>query len=176
MMSSAVWAIIGVWLLESMVPLDSMKSLSAGSCSMSEGTFGLSRLKWTLSKVISMTCLTPLASWQPAPGAGAATAAVTGGPASIANTPARVKPPTRTDPTATRSCRKSRPPLDLRLLAPRHRNEAMRTPVERQANRSLAPGKGWSSIDRWRGTIAGENVTEVGEQRLNWEQTDAGAW
>src|SRR5262245_48351522 len=40
-----------------------MKSTSAGICSRSESTFGLSRVKWTLSKVMWTTCLMPLPSW-----------------------------------------------------------------------------------------------------------------
>ena len=54
-------AIIGVWLFESIVPLFVMKFSSAGICSRSDSTFGLSRLKWTLSNVISMTCWMPFA-------------------------------------------------------------------------------------------------------------------
>ena len=53
--SSAVCAISGVWLFESIVPLSVMKFSSAGICSRSDSTFGLSRLKWTLSNVISIT-------------------------------------------------------------------------------------------------------------------------
>lgn len=59
MLSSAVCAINGVWLFESIVPWLVMKFWSAGICSRSDRTFGLSRLKWTLSNVISITCLTP---------------------------------------------------------------------------------------------------------------------
>src|SRR5579863_2832171 len=44
-----------------------MKLVRAGICSMSEGTLGLSREKCTLSKRISMTCLTPLPMAQVAP-------------------------------------------------------------------------------------------------------------
>src|SRR5262245_17778528 len=40
-----------------------MKSTRAGICSRSESTFGLSRVKWTLSKVMWTTCLMPLPSW-----------------------------------------------------------------------------------------------------------------
>src|SRR5262249_61280114 len=40
-----------------------MKSTRAGICSRSESTFGLSRVKWTLSKVMCTTCLMPLPSW-----------------------------------------------------------------------------------------------------------------
>ena len=42
--SSAVWAISGVCMFESSVPWSVMKFLSAGICSRSESTFGLSRL------------------------------------------------------------------------------------------------------------------------------------
>src|SRR5580704_10408730 len=55
---------MGVWLFESMVPLPSMKLSKCGINSRSDGTFGLSRKKWTLSKVISITCETPLPSEQ----------------------------------------------------------------------------------------------------------------
>src|SRR5215470_13113208 len=41
-----------------------MKSTRAGICSRSESTFGLSRVKCTLSKVMCTTCLMPLPSWQ----------------------------------------------------------------------------------------------------------------
>ena len=59
MLSLAVWAMSGVWLFESSVPLSSMKCSSEGIISMSDGTFGLSRLKCTLSKKISTTWLIP---------------------------------------------------------------------------------------------------------------------
>ena len=64
-MSSAVWAISGVWLLDRNVPLFSRKLSRFGNISRSDGTFGLSRKKWTLSNVISTTCLMPLPNWQP---------------------------------------------------------------------------------------------------------------
>ena len=59
MLSSAVWAMSGVWLFDSSVPLFSMKCSSDGIISMSDGTFGLSRLKCTLSKKISTTWADP---------------------------------------------------------------------------------------------------------------------
>ena len=62
MMSSAVCAMSGVWLLDRSVPLSVMKFSSAGICSRSDSTFGLSLLKCVLSNVISITCLTPFAS------------------------------------------------------------------------------------------------------------------
>src|SRR5580700_10292675 len=62
-MSSAVCAISGVWLFDRNVPLFSKKSSRLGICWRSDGTFGLSRKKWTLSKVICTTCLTPFPSW-----------------------------------------------------------------------------------------------------------------
>jgi hypothetical protein len=55
-LSSAVCAISGVWLFESMTPLSWMKSLRCGMSSRSEGTLGLSRKKCTLSNVIDTTC------------------------------------------------------------------------------------------------------------------------
>src|ERR1022692_1737708 len=58
--SSAVCAMSGVWLLAASVPLPVRKCSRLGIISRSEGTLGLSRKKWTLSKVSSMTCLTPL--------------------------------------------------------------------------------------------------------------------
>src|SRR5690348_2989606 len=60
-MSSAVCAISGVWLLERNAPLPSKKFSRFGMSSRSDGTFGLSRKKWTLSKVSWTTCLMPLA-------------------------------------------------------------------------------------------------------------------
>src|SRR6201995_1577873 len=62
-MSSPVCAISGVWLLESIVPLLVKKLSRFGMSCRSDGTFGLSRKKWTLSKVIWTTCLTPFPSW-----------------------------------------------------------------------------------------------------------------
>src|SRR6185437_5837277 len=59
-LSSAVCAMIGVWVLDSTVPLDSRKFNRCGICSRSDGTFGLSREKCTLSNTRLMTCLTPL--------------------------------------------------------------------------------------------------------------------
>ena len=50
---------------ENTVPLPSRKFSRCGICSRSDGTFGLSRKKWTLSNTMLMTCLTPLPSWQP---------------------------------------------------------------------------------------------------------------
>src|SRR5579864_9518892 len=41
-----------------------MKWSRFGICSRSEGTFGLSRVRWTLSKTTLTTCETPLPSWQ----------------------------------------------------------------------------------------------------------------
>src|ERR1039458_6723668 len=58
--SLAVCAMSGVWLLDANVPLSSRKCSRLGIISRSEGTLGLSRKKWTLSKVSWMTCLTPL--------------------------------------------------------------------------------------------------------------------
>src|SRR6185503_540396 len=63
-LSSAVCAISGVWVLESTVPFDFRKLSRCGICSKSEGTFGLSREKCTLSNTMLMTCWTPLPSWQ----------------------------------------------------------------------------------------------------------------
>jgi len=48
-MSVAVWAMSGVWWLVDSTPFCSMKPSRCGICSRSEGTFGLSRVKWTLS-------------------------------------------------------------------------------------------------------------------------------
>src|SRR5215469_9226828 len=58
-MSSAVWAIRGVWLFDRNVPLFSKKFSRFGIIWRSDGTFGLSRKKWTLSNVRTTTCLTP---------------------------------------------------------------------------------------------------------------------
>src|SRR5260370_39630144 len=54
----------GVWVLESIVAFFSMKLSRFGICSRSDGTFGLSRKKRTLSNVICTTCCTPLPSEQ----------------------------------------------------------------------------------------------------------------
>src|SRR6185437_2235742 len=64
-LSSAVCAISGVCVLDSTVPLDFKKFNRCGICSRSDGTFGLSREKCTLSNTRLTTCLTPLPSWQP---------------------------------------------------------------------------------------------------------------
>jgi hypothetical protein len=50
---------IGVCEFEKTVPFDFRKSSRCGICSRSDGTFGLSREKWTLSKTILITCWTP---------------------------------------------------------------------------------------------------------------------
>ena len=63
-MSVAVWAMIGVCSLVSSVPLPFRKFSSAGICSRSDGTFGLSRVKCVLSKTMLITCCTPLPSAQ----------------------------------------------------------------------------------------------------------------
>src|SRR5579875_424657 len=62
-LSFAVWAIRGVCELENTVPYCSRKWSRCGICSRSEGTFGLSREKWTLSKTMLITCRIPLPSW-----------------------------------------------------------------------------------------------------------------
>src|SRR4051812_25883309 len=86
-LSSAVWAINGVCVFDSTVPFDLRKFSRCGICSRSDGTFGLSRAKWTLSKTRLMTCWTPLPSWQPATGA-AGVAPALGAVATAALTPA----------------------------------------------------------------------------------------
>ena len=53
-----------------------------GICSRSEGTLGLSLKKCTLSKVMLMTCWTPLPSWQPE-AAGCEDVAAAAGPAPL---------------------------------------------------------------------------------------------
>ena len=63
-MSLAVCAMSGVWLFDRNVPLFSKKFSRFGIISRSDGTFGLSRKKWTLSNVSWTTCLIPLPSWQ----------------------------------------------------------------------------------------------------------------
>src|SRR5467141_569730 len=63
-MSVAVCAIKGVCSFVRSVPWPLRKLSSAGICSRSEGTFGLSRVKWTLSKTMLKTCLTSLPRWQ----------------------------------------------------------------------------------------------------------------
>src|SRR5256885_5508240 len=63
----AVCEIRTVWLFVISVPLLRMKLSRCGICSRSDGTFGLSRKRWTLSKTMEITCLMlPLAecSWQ----------------------------------------------------------------------------------------------------------------
>jgi hypothetical protein len=66
------------------VPFVLRKFSRCGICSRSDGTFGLSREKWTLSKTMLITCLTPLPSWQGAVGAVAAVAAAASPPPAIA--------------------------------------------------------------------------------------------
>src|SRR6516165_9767294 len=66
-MSMAVCAMSGVWLFDRNVPLFSKKFSRFGIISRSDGSFGLSRKKCVLSKVIWMTCLIPLPSWQVLP-------------------------------------------------------------------------------------------------------------
>lgn len=51
----AVWDMRIVWSSESSDPFWVMKACSAGICSMSEGTFGLSRRRWTLSNCSQTT-------------------------------------------------------------------------------------------------------------------------
>src|SRR6266568_4639204 len=78
MMSSAVCAISGVCSLASRVPLWVRKFSRFGICSRSDGTFGLSLLKWTLSKVNSTTWRTDPdgeSRWQVERAAGSAGAA-----------------------------------------------------------------------------------------------------
>src|SRR5690348_13775088 len=93
-MSSAVCAISGVWLFDRNEPLPSKKLSRLGMSSRSDGTFGLSRKKWTLSKVSCTTCLTPFArSHELALGgavlpAGAAAAACAGADAAVTARPA----------------------------------------------------------------------------------------
>src|SRR5882672_824302 len=70
-----------------MVPLLSMKFRRCGICSRSDGTLGLSRKKWTLSKVICTTCCAPLPS-EHVGGAvfvAAVTVLASGNPAAVAN-------------------------------------------------------------------------------------------
>src|SRR5215468_732648 len=59
-LSFAVWAISGVCEFEKTVPLLFRKFNRCGICSRSDGTFGLSREKCTLSNTMLITCLTPL--------------------------------------------------------------------------------------------------------------------
>src|SRR6266496_6267068 len=59
-LSSAVCAISGVCTFDSTVPLDCRKLSRCGICSRSDGTFGLSRKKCTLSNTMLTTCFTPL--------------------------------------------------------------------------------------------------------------------
>src|SRR5262249_17745618 len=61
-LSSAVWAMSGVWWFDSTVPLFWRKARSVGICSTSDGTSGLSRVKWTLSNVMGTTGSMPLPS------------------------------------------------------------------------------------------------------------------
>ena len=72
--------------------------MSVGICSRSDGTFGLSRKKCTLSNVMLMTCWTPLPKWHDedvAAGfaAGASTAAVTGTAAAVIRAPVAARRP-----------------------------------------------------------------------------------
>src|SRR5258707_2448606 len=86
--SLAVCEISGVCSLASSVPLPSMKLSRCGICSRSDGTLGLSRLKWTLSNWMCRTCLIALGApvgvrnWQ----VGAAAATTTGVAAGAAAT------------------------------------------------------------------------------------------
>src|SRR6201999_508438 len=86
-MSSAVCAISGVWLFDRNEPLFSKKSSRFGISSRSDGTFGLSRKKWTLSKVSWTTCFMPCARSHAlgvaglAPGSATAARTVPGEPA-----------------------------------------------------------------------------------------------
>src|SRR6266513_2091755 len=64
-LSSAVCAISGVCTFDSTVPLDCRKLSRCGICSRSDGTFGLSRKKCTLSNTMLTTCFTPLPSPHP---------------------------------------------------------------------------------------------------------------
>src|SRR3954453_15780036 len=73
-LSSAVCAIRGVCELGKTVPFDLRKFSSVGICSRSDGTFGLSRKKWTLSNTMLTTCCTPWPRWQLVTGGGWAAA------------------------------------------------------------------------------------------------------
>src|SRR5690242_14155131 len=75
-LSSAVCAIIGVCTLDMSVPFCSRKLLRCGISSRSDGTFGLSRNRCTLSNTIETTCETPLPSWHVGPGADDASAII----------------------------------------------------------------------------------------------------
>src|SRR5215469_38291 len=55
-MSSAVCEMRTAWWLPSKVPVCWRKFSRWGICSRSEGTFGLSRVKWTLSNTTKITC------------------------------------------------------------------------------------------------------------------------
>jgi len=94
-MSSAVCAISGVWLFDRNVPLSSKKFSRFGSICRSEGTFGLSRKKCTLSKVICTTCLTPLPRWQLDAASAASVAVLAGAAALTAPAVAAIEVPAR---------------------------------------------------------------------------------
>ncbi len=116
-LSSAVCAMSGVCMFESTVPFASRKCSRVGICSRSEGTFGLSLKKCTLSKVMLMTCWTPLPSWHcPA-------AEATAGAAGAADRAAEAD--AGTAPAATSVPIASRPPA---AVPPRRMNERMLTP------------------------------------------------
>src|SRR5258707_983686 len=68
-LSSAVCAINGVWLFENIVPFCSMKFRKCGIISKSDGTFGLSRKKCTLSNTMFTTCSMPPPRLHPGAGA-----------------------------------------------------------------------------------------------------------
>ncbi len=89
-----MWAISGVWLLDSITPLLSMKCSRFGIISRSDGTFGLSRKKWMLSKPIWTTCLMPWPRWQEAAAAARCAGCVTDA------SPAALPPMAHSPPTS----------------------------------------------------------------------------
>src|SRR5712692_12087041 len=146
-MSVPVCEISGVWWLLSTVPLGTRKLKRFGICSMSDGTFGLSRRKWTLSNCRAMTCLiAPLAefSWQPALGfaACAGSAAVAMAKVAAGSIAAATKR-TRRDATPRRFVLIGVPPL-----------------TDRRGRRTRRP----PSINLW---LLGQQRLALGDQRLS---------
>src|SRR5579862_2975340 len=88
-MSSAVCAISGVWLFDRIVPLLVKKFSRFGISSRSDWTFGLSRKKWTLSKVSWTTCWMPLPRWQDALSSTSLIPAVLAACVAVSEVPAR---------------------------------------------------------------------------------------
>src|SRR5215467_1670152 len=150
--SSAVCAMSGVWLLDRKVPLPSRNWSRCGIICRSDGTFGLSRKKWTLSKLISMTCLTPGPRRQP-PGAVAVAVAVAAGGDPAKASPGTLSPGTASPGTASAAAASParsgvrRWPVVSLLVWRRPRVCCRMNPLLRPAARQAAPAE--SCRCRW---------------------------